>query len=171
MKTRSLAWIVMPLIGATISAVGGCSSKQQLPIAEQYLAEQNPDGANAGSGLCWGTACGTGELCCPGWPSCKPTCLAPDRRLPDGRCPLTLEACVNDGGETDPGTSDASPMTLRWYMSGGPWPLSECGAYPADSGAACPPVGTSCTTKGDTCYAFDVEHCSIRHEICADHDP
>jgi hypothetical protein len=88
-------------------------------------------------------------------------------------------ACVVDAGHPDacppgamclpPPTDAGTPSNLTWYKTCG-YPV--CGIGPVDAGPQplCPPVGSPCLVKGQTCGTPDRDNCGVI-EVCDDHDP
>jgi hypothetical protein len=69
--------------------------------------------------------------------------------------------------------TDASPSGLTWFLTcGGPVcqaPESDAGLTD-DAGVPCPPVGSSCTTSGETCGTRGSANCGAI-EMCTDQNP
>ena len=96
-------------------------------------------------------------------------------------CPAFGHACRVRGDGGTPVDSGA----LNWYRTCG-WPVCPapvgpaqpaCGVGPLppcpltdDAGAPCAPVGSSCSTKGETCGRPSFLDCGSI-EVCDDHDP
>jgi hypothetical protein len=76
------------------------------------------------------------------------------------------EASADAGGASDGGGP------LQWYVTcGDPVCRVPPDGGPVDSGPPCPALGTSCTTKGETCGTRDpLVNCGAI-EVCDDHDP
>ena len=115
---------------------------------------------DAGTGKCGDKACASNELCCESADeSCTPTCTAV------AKCPVYGRPCKI----ADAGTDDASTTTLKWYETCGD-PVCRAPDASADASVvACPPLGSSCTTKGEGCGNPNTNCGAI--EICDDHDP
>ena len=142
-----------------LAAVAGCGGSE-VAVLQNGTGASNLNALDAGTGKCGAAACATGELCCEGADdSCSPTCSNVTS------CPVYGRPCKADAGPP----TDAGPPAFQWYMTCGDPVCREPDAG-ADAGTVvCPPQGSACTTKGETCGNPD-QNCGAV-AVCDDHDP
>jgi hypothetical protein len=147
-------------LGAAV--VAGCGGSE-VPVLQNNNAA-NLNALDAGTGKCGAAACASGELCCASADeSCTPTCTK------TASCPAYGRPCsVADAGQADAGgQTDASPAPYQWYTTCGDPVCRDTDA--GGPTVACAAVGSSCTTKGETC-GNPSANCGVI-QVCDDHDP